>query len=654
MTSVNGADGRDALGIAACIVVGSLVVCLSWFKLGSLDTGYHLAYGRHFLETGAIVRRDPFLYPSTAIEFVNANWAGQVVMALVERTAGAAGLVALRLVLIGVVFALIAAIVRRFADGWAWVAWAWVLGAAAGYERFSLRPELFSYAAMMTIVYVLVRGVRSWRGVACVAIVQLAWVNLHSYFLVGPMVTGAFLLGAVVQRRRAAATERFAAAHTLRLVGWTLLVQVVVLFANPAGYRGVWFPLATLQFLESSGVMVDGAGAESASAWSAITEFHSPFAFLDEPISGRTIRAYLVLLGVAALGVIALVAGGRIGSLLAMLILLAMSLKMRRNIAQFAFAASPLALGAVGALVQRKVPLAPIWKALRAGVLAATMLLAGWWIYGLVEGRFYYAERRITRQFGAGYHPFVFPEAATRWIAARDALEPELFVNYFASSNALPWLPARFRLYCDTNTFSVADDTLQMAFDLGVGAVDHGAFFDAHGVNVVLLHCGPNTQILIGRLLRDVTQWALVYADPQFVVFIRRMVPHLAVLRDSEIKPHQLDTQPWLAAFEGPAGYRALHLNSAAGVPLALGAAAQAVPLLEEAVGLREGYYEAWTNLGVCHGMLANAAIRAQDREAIVEHLKQAEACFNRALAIRPDYRPAAQNLERVRLSRGG
>ena len=47
-------------------------------KVASLDVGYHVAYGRHFLDTGHIVELDPFLTPETARPFVNANWGSQV------------------------------------------------------------------------------------------------------------------------------------------------------------------------------------------------------------------------------------------------------------------------------------------------------------------------------------------------------------------------------------------------------------------------------------------------------------------------------------------------------------------------------------------------------------------------------------------------
>ena len=57
----------DAAGIIAVVMVGALVFALGWFKVASLDVGYHVAYGGQFLDTGQIVGRDPFLLPETAV-----------------------------------------------------------------------------------------------------------------------------------------------------------------------------------------------------------------------------------------------------------------------------------------------------------------------------------------------------------------------------------------------------------------------------------------------------------------------------------------------------------------------------------------------------------------------------------------------------------
>lgn len=642
---------RDTWGAAAALAVGLFVLALSWSKLGSVDTGYHVAYGRHFLEHGRIVDVDPFLYPQNARPFVNANWGAQVIMALAERAGGPAGLALLRTLLLAAVFACAAALLRRAGVGWTGVAAAWLLMAVAAYERFSERPELFSYALMAALLLLLARGIGSWRGIALAGLMQLAWVNLHSYFLVGLFMTGAMLAGEIARGLVAGASwDRAAWRRRTRLLAAALAVQTAACFVNPWHYQGAIFPIQTLRYLKEHGIVGGEHGRyDSARSWSAISEFHAPFTFIGEAGSARTIHAYLVLLGVAGIGVIAALATGRPGEALLIALMLLMSTQMRRNIAQFALVAAPLSILAIRAALQRTfLPTAR----LRTVVAVGLILASGWWLSGLVTGRFYFDERRINRELGAGFSERIFSRDATTWLAGQAALTPNLFVDVFSSSNTLLWLPPRLRLYADTNTFACDDRTLGRAFDVSLGRIDHAAFLDESGVNVVLLRPSTETQALVRSLQRD-SQWALVYFDRSSVVFARRTEMHRDLIAAHAPRPDSLDAESWIRSAGGGAYDRALSLGSMANVPLALGWDDRARPLLAEAVRLAPDYHEGWYNLGVCHGNLGNAARRAGRMDEAGRAWREAIRCFEQSLVLNPDHAAAIESLRITRHNLG-
>jgi tetratricopeptide (TPR) repeat protein len=644
-----GTSSHDRVGLVACVAAGLFVIALSWTKLGSIDLGYHLAYGRHFLATGQIVEVDPFLYPENAKRFINANWGSQIIMALVEQAAGAAGLFALCLGLIVAIFAAMAWIVWGQTKSALAVAVAWLLAALAGYERFSLRPELFSYACMMLILVVLVRGIQSWRGVAAIAMVQLAWVNLHSYFLVGVLITGCWLVGDAARWLSSKKRRTDAVGDVRRQGRWlivALAVQVAMCFANPWLHRGAIFPIATLEYLRRGQVMGGGEGWSGESAWSIISEFKSPFSFLDEPSSARTIHAYLLLLPVAVVGAVALAAQGRLGAACAVLLLVVMSTQMRRNIAQLALVASPLAAMAFSTGAA-KLGQWPAGRRLRDVFAIVVIGLLLWWTYGIVAGRFYYDERRLTRQLGTGYSGRVFPIDAVQWLAAQSSLQPNLYVNYFASSSTLPWLPERFKLFADTNTFAYEEQVLATAHRLGMGEIDPAPIFEEHRVNVVLLLCGPDTQMLIRRLAVD-GNWALVYFDRHAVVFARRMAEHAGLIASSQRSERDLDAGAWIASIGESGSQRALELGLAAGVPLSLGWHGAAIELAKEAVRIAPDYYEGWQYLGVSHGNRGNLAGREGRYGDSQREYTEALMCFNRVLALKPDHTEARIHRDRT------
>jgi len=401
------------------------------------------------------------------------------------------------------------------------------------------------------------------------------------------------------------------------------------------------FPVQTVSYLSRENVMGAGPDQPATNAWSLISEFHSPFRYIGEPISGRSIDAYWVLLAVALAGLSCLLFQARYGPAILMLILAAMSFQMRRNIAQFALAGVPMAVGALAAAASKATQSSRGARWARMFLIATTTGVALWWTLGIVNGRFYYQERRITRQFGAGLSQRTFAESAVRWLADQPELQPELFVDYFASSNTLLWLPPRFELFVDTNTFAYKEQTLAAAFDVGLGRLDHNTLFDRFMINVVLLHCGPDTQPLVRRLVSDYTNWALVYFDRQAVIFVRRIPDHVPVIRGSQPTATDLDARKWIDAYDEPAHTKALSLCTAANVPVSLGWYAPAAELLEEAVRLAPDYYDAWCILGVCHANLGNAAARAGHLPAARTEYSAALDCAKRALSVQPTFAPA-------------
>lgn len=423
---------------------------------------------------------------------------------------------------------------------------------------------------------------------------------------------------------------------------------VAMSFVHPWGWKAATFPFRTLEFLQSSDAMGGSGGAAEKSAWAEISEFQSPFSFAGERINQFTIWAYFGLLVMAAGGVIACLRRKAIGPLLFILILFAMSTQMRRNTAQFALAATPLAIVAIGSLLScgrltktRRVLAITTCMACVAGV---TSVASGW---------MYFSERRISREFGFGFNALTFPADAVAWLAAHDELQPELFVDYFSSSNSLPGLPSRFKLLVDTNTFAYREETLKLAFDVGIGKVGHGPFLDQYGINVVLLHGGPDTQALVGAMMRDNGNWALVHVDSVAVVFVRRIQAHVSIILDSTLTEEGLDAARWIAATTGPAAARAMTIGTIASVPISLGWWSSAAVLCEEAVKLRPDYVEAWINLGLCRGNQANSAARGGRRDEAVTLSREAIRCFEAALAFEPENKIAAANLQRAKASIG-
>jgi len=623
---------------------GAIVLLLSWCELASVDLGYHLAYGRHWLDTRQIVECDPFIFAARGYRFVNANWLGQVAMAMADRLGGATALVALRTLLIAAAF-----------GGAAWIALRRGAGAAAGivlamaafgaYERFDLRPELFSYACLVGQLGLLVAGPRRIGiAVSGAFALQVLWVNAHSYFLVAPLVSGAWLAGEWLRRliRPGSVSEEGAIGRA----GAILAAQLLACFLNPWFAQGAVFPIRTLLFLRAQGVSAGGPAGGTGGPWSAISEFHSPWNYIGYAINGHTIEAWLVLLAVTGLGLAAAVAIGRWGDAAVIFLLALMSFSMRRNIALFAIGATPLAIGAIVTFCRSRRGLRALAGAAAWSAALVVIAAAGWLGWTLRSGEYYFREGRANRRFGHGWSAFAFPIEACGWLRDHAAVGPRVLADFGSSSNAIPLLPEGWEVYADTNTFAYPPDVLASVQEISAGLRPCRPLLDDAGVNAVLVNAATSSKGLAERLAAD-REWEAVWFDRAFIVFVRR-TPELAPLVEAgAVRPEQLDIEQWAAQAKRAGGNAGWSLAESAGVALALGWYEKAAGLLERATALEPRYGLAWMNLGTAYGQLAMQAGRNGAAAGTMRaRLEQAKACFDRALRIDPRDGLAARNLK--------
>ncbi len=630
--------------VAASVAAGAvLVFALSWFLLGSVDLGYHIAYGRRFLDSGRIVDRDPFIYAARDHFFVNANWAWQVLVAFLERHTGLAGLVAVRAVSLGAAFGGAVWIARRRGASWWAIGPMLVLAGMGAYERFDLRPELASYALGMMQICLAAAPPRR-LALACTATfaLQVLWVNSHSYFMVAPLATSAFLVGGGAaswwyRRGGMDAGE----SRLIRIRAAMLAAQLAACCLNPWGVKGAIFPIETLRLLKQQGVLPGEGGGP----WADISEFKPPLSYLDNPIGSRTIRAYLVLLGAAALGGLAALRTQRWGDAAAIALLAAMSLSMRRNVALFAVATTPFAIGAICAWSAGRPRLTGARRAVAVLGAVSTLSAAAWWTPRVYTGRFYSDDQRV-RMFGAGYSRVTFPFEACSFLRSQPALRTRFFTDFYTSSNVLPHLPADWQVYIDTNTFAYPPEPMATLGGVSSCTEPYKPFFEQQGINVVLLHPGAQTKDLIGRLEED-PEWALVYVDFGFVVFVRKIPEHAAVIAANHPMEAELDLSKWEAEARRthlPPGYS---LGLLASLPLSLNWDAAAARILRRAVELEPNFAQAWQNLGTAYGQLAiKAGRRDGPTEEVRQYLLQAKQCFEWTLRLDPRNDVAKRNLK--------
>jgi hypothetical protein len=166
-------------------VLGSLIASLS-----AVDLAYHLRAGGIFLDSGTIPTRDTFTFTADGAAWLNQQWLSQVILASFYRVGGWTGLVLLRALLVGSLFALVLATARLAGLNRRTAAWLTLAAFVVSAVALGLRPQLFAMVLFAAVVLIVAARRTHPRALLLVIPLTALWANLHGSFFLGPLVVG--------------------------------------------------------------------------------------------------------------------------------------------------------------------------------------------------------------------------------------------------------------------------------------------------------------------------------------------------------------------------------------------------------------------------------------------------------------------------------
>jgi tetratricopeptide (TPR) repeat protein len=616
------------------------VITLALHPIDSADIWFHLATGDLLARTHVLPATDPFGAAPFPRPWIVHDWLGSLILALVGRAGGGTALAFFGAALVVAALALpLGLAIRRRSVTWPYEV-ALLLSTLIAYERFFVRPELFTLFAASIWSAALVSGApRTWPALAALALVQAAWTNLHAAFVLGPVLAAFAVAGDIFDRLRdrlrlprpdaeESGLQAFRAAlASLPRARLALpLVALLACLANPYGAR-------LLVHLLHAGRELGAAQLRA-----GIVEWQPTFA---HPIAGDFV---LMLFVVSLIGFALAALFGRrtlrLSELLVGVAVIVLACTSRRHLALYAVVVPPLAAAWIArALAVRTAPVAGSRRLLAR---AATLVPAGLALFltaDVVRGDFY-ARFGPPRTVGWGFSSADHPIAAGDFVAEH-RLEGPMF-NNIAAGSYLVW---RLR-----GTPPVLIDGRLLDGDFFARyrrCLASPAAFDSlaseRDFQLVVLALQPYPPTRLFRHLVAAPAWQLVYVDGEGAVFVR------ARTRDAEaLRPISLDA-PLLEPTSLAAGevrltracspgeaWRRGRMLLQLGFPeparadlararlrcperwdigLALGKAlvgtgraAEAAPLLSNALQHTPGDVEDWMTYGACMAALGDSA----------------------------------------------
>jgi hypothetical protein len=477
----------DVLAAAAVVAFGITIVLK---PLPNYDIWWMLAVGRRIVETGAYIYRDPFTFTVAGTPWSPQSYASAILFYALFKAGGMGALAVLRALLVGAMTALTFRTLRRIGVSLAVAAPLVVVMLANSHTRFTDRGQLFEYVFVAWLVgFLLTSHERRGRSFYILPVaVQLAWVQFHSSFLLGPALAGLFFGAEWI----AAHTNASLALHRRDWKrAWTLvLLMALACVANPNPKAFLVQPFDP---------------AQRALITRFTLEWKSPF---DPAIAiGNFHPYYEVLLTLAALAVLVRLRKLPLAPVALMAATAYLSLKSHRFRVEFALVAVPMI-----ALLLRDVRLAGRKRFPRA-MWAAIGLVAAVAIMGIEHDRILVSHDV----------PALYPDAAFSFIVRNDVAKRPFHPVGFGSY--MMWdLYGKRRTFIDGRNFDLQlhrDFIATQASEAGFRAI-----IRKYGLDAFILpppgHSNQGMQNIHRWLTESSADWRLVYADDRAFVYIAR------------------------------------------------------------------------------------------------------------------------------------
>ncbi|NNE09626.1 MAG: tetratricopeptide repeat protein [Gemmatimonadetes bacterium] len=224
------------------------LVCLAWFQINAPDYWWHLANGKHTLETKSFHFADPFSFTSEGRSYPPTQWAWEVVTYLVHDAAGPAGAIALKVALLAATFSILGAVMLRSGASVPLTLALLFAGLLLARFRFVIRPDLATYLGL-AIVWSIVLRYRAGgtvRALRWLPLVTIIWVQFHSGVLFGILTLAGILVGETLAAMYRPAWSALDGARRKQLAVWTA-IALAASFVNPNHLRYVSFAIGHVQ-----------------------------------------------------------------------------------------------------------------------------------------------------------------------------------------------------------------------------------------------------------------------------------------------------------------------------------------------------------------------------------------------------------------------
>ena len=490
MTTARLRPSLPALAFLTWILIGAFGFG-GRFLNGDGDVARHLRHGETILAQGDVIRRDPFSFTRPGEPFISFEYGAQVLLALVQRAAGLAGVVALGATLAALAVAITLRFMLRRGVEPAAAYLASAVGAVLLATHWIARPHLFTFVLLALLLERLDRP-QAPSPVLLFALF-VVWANLHAGWLFGLALLGAWSIGRIVDAWRAHRAD-LGAEWRAAILG--VSASVVALVVTPYGVRMPYWFLVHL---------ADPINRR-------LTDEFRPPTFTD---AGSII---FLVVTIAATGALARRRTRLpLPHLLAILGFTAGGFLARRNIPIAALTALPLAMLHLDPLLRR----VPAPRTMRPAFAEAA---GGTWWPAVIAAGGVWLVAVVARVGGPAllpnaFDPRVFPVEAVQ--ALRTSGRTPRLLNAFTWGGYVEWAAPGQRVFIDPGSDFYGGELMLTHLRAVNAAPGWRDVLASYRVDAALL---PPGAPLVAALERE-PGWTVAHADTTAVLLLRSPAP---------------------------------------------------------------------------------------------------------------------------------
>lgn len=433
------------------------------------DLGRHLKLGEIIVKTKTVPKTNLFSYTNPGFPFINHHWFSEVIFYEIKNVFGPYLLTFLKVVLIMLSVMIVVNLAIKKSSLIAAMGSA-LLFSPLLVERSDIRPEIFAYLLFSSLLFIVLSYSKNKRVIYFVPLIMLLWINLHISFIFGLL-----LLFVLLIRSRNL---------------FVFFLSLAVLFLNPNGIGGVFYPLA---IFKNYGY--------------PIVENQNLF-FLNKIIFDPLIKYFFILSPLVILSTVVLILFKRMSDGLLLIIFFILSVWQIRHFPFFVLVAIPTVAIAFHEIVRNGLkPFPTRSKSIISAIIITINLLLTLFF---ITNR-YYQTFDFDKRFGSGFDENA-KEAAD--FMSKNNLPKNIFNNFDIGGYLIYKSYPRYKLFVDNRPEAYPEEFLRNIQKLDLA-------FEKYNINTLFFAHTDQTswgRTFLESILKQ-KQWKLVFTDSSVLIF---------------------------------------------------------------------------------------------------------------------------------------